>query len=126
MAIEVANYDCSEAIPVSYFLCKVIEKEFEGLKESVRKDGLPSLNINSIKSPDDNFLLDLDAIIKEELRHLKEIIIFLEGILSELGIRSQDTMDNRKRYLKRFIESLNNLSNKEELSLCHQLLDFVL
>jgi hypothetical protein len=64
MAIEVANYECEESIPVSYFLCKVIEKEFEGLKESVRKD-LPSLPLNSLRTSDDNFLMDLDSIINE-------------------------------------------------------------
>lgn len=36
-------------------------------------------------------------------------------MLNELGVRSLEVLENRKRYLKRFIESINinNLSNKE-------------
>jgi hypothetical protein len=65
-------------------------------------------------------------VINEELKNLGQIVYMLEAILNELGVRFQEIMENRKRYLKRFIESINNLNNKEELSLCHQLLDFVL
>lgn len=47
-------------------------------------------------------------------------------MLHEQGVSCHDIFDNRKRYLKRFIESINNLNNKEDLVLCQQLLDFVL
>lgn len=35
-------------------------------------------------------------------------------------------MEEKRSFLRRFILSLPSLDNKEELSLCHQLLDFIL
>lgn len=79
-----------------------------------------------VKDSEDGFILDLDNIINEELRNLGQLMFMFESLLNEMGIRSVEVFENRKRYLKKFIESISSLSNKEELSLCHQLLDFVL
>lgn len=73
------------------------------LKDSIRKDGLSIYNNSLPRDPEDGFLLDLDNIITEELKHLIQLINMLENMLSELGIRTLEVIDNRKRYLKRFI-----------------------
>lgn len=49
-----------------------------------------------------------------------------EGILYDFGISPQEPMEEKRSFLRRFILSLPSLDNKEELSLCHQLLDFIL
>lgn len=73
------------------------------LKDSIRKDGLSIYNNSLPRDPEDGFLLDLDNIITEELKNLIQLINMLENMLSELGIRTLEVIDNRKRYLKRFI-----------------------
>ncbi len=97
------------------------------LKESLRKDGLAAYTSSMVKDPEDSFLSDLQNIINQELKHLNQLLYMLEGILNQSGVRTIQILENRKRYLKKFIEAINNnQSNKQQLSLCHQLLDFVL
>jgi|JI10StandDraft_1071094.scaffolds.fasta_scaffold2415175_2 hypothetical protein len=58
------------------------------LKDSIRKDGLSIYNNSLPRDPEDGFLLDLDNIITEELKHLIQLINMLENMLTELGIRT--------------------------------------
>lgn len=72
-----------------------------------------SYNSSVVKDTDDGFILDLDNIINEELRNLGQLMFMFESLLNEVGVRPAEVFDNRKRYLKKFIESISNLSNKE-------------
>lgn len=47
------------------------------LKDSIRKDGLSIYNNSMPRDPEDGFLMDLDNIITEELKHLSQLLIML-------------------------------------------------
>ena len=49
-----------------------------------------------------------------------------EDVLLEGKLNIGEVLDRKKHFLKSFIVSMNNLETKEELSLCHQLLDYIL
>lgn len=56
------------------------------LKDSIRKEGLPSYSSSTVKD-DDSFLFDLDNIINEELKNLGQLLCMFEGMLNELGLK---------------------------------------
>ena len=47
------------------------------LKDSFRKDGLSIYNNSMPRDPEDGFLMDLDNIITEELKHLSQLLNML-------------------------------------------------
>ncbi len=47
------------------------------LKDSIRKDGLSIYNNSMPRDPEDGFLMDLDNIITEELKHLSQLLNML-------------------------------------------------
>ena len=47
------------------------------LKDSIRKDGLSIYNNSMPRDPEDGFLMDLDNMITEELKHLSQLLIML-------------------------------------------------
>ena len=62
------------------------------LKDSIRKDGLSIYSNSMPRDPEDSFLIDLDNIITEELRHLSQLLNMLENMLTELGVRTLEVI----------------------------------
>ena len=126
LSLEVASYGSIEAIIVSYILSKSIEKQLFILKESIKKDYLPTTLNSSHSKSEDSFIYDLGNILNEELKHLSILNQTYEAVLLEGKISMSQIIEKKKYHLKNFIASINNLESKEELSLCHQLLDYIL
>lgn len=58
MVMDVAQYSSADATAVAYFLSKSVEKEFLILRESIRKESLPTnQNSSHTRYSDEGFIL---------------------------------------------------------------------